>query len=87
MIIRTHWCFDKKFLKLREAEKQRFKKRRDLFLENPFDPILRNHALHGKYEGFRSISVGGDLRAIYKYEAKDAIIFADIDTHHNLFGN
>jgi len=43
--------------------------------------------LSGEYEGSWSINIGGDLRAIYKYEIPDAIIFVDIDTHHNLFGS
>jgi len=28
-----------------------------VFFENPLDPILRNHALRGKYEGCRSIDI------------------------------
>ncbi len=86
MRYRTHKIFDKKYAKLREGEKQRFKERRNLFLENSTHPALNNHSLHGKYVGYWSINIGGNLRALYKYETNGAIIFTDIDTHPNLYG-
>jgi len=87
MNFRTHSGFDKRYAKLRSGEKRRFKERRDLFLIHPFHPLLNTHPLHGKYEGHWSINVGGDLRALYKHEASDLIIFTKIGTHHELFGS
>ncbi len=87
MRFRTHFVFDKMYAKLREGERQRFKERRDLFLTSPFHPLLRTHPLQGRYEGFWSINVGGDLRALYKYESRDSVIFSKIGTHHHLFGS
>lgn len=87
MRFRTHPAFDKKYAKLRAGEKARFKIRRELFLKQPFYPLLHNHPLHGKYEGFWSINVGGDLRALYKHETEESIVFSKIGTHHELFGS
>ena len=80
-----HKSFLKKYIKLRPGEKQKFKERRDLFLNDPFNPILNNHALEGKYKGYRSINIGGDLRVVYKVVADDIALLVTIDTHSNLY--
>ncbi|MFA6552685.1 MAG: hypothetical protein WCT19_04275 [Candidatus Paceibacterota bacterium] len=69
MIIILHKNFVRKFKKLRESEKSKFRQRRDIFLHNQFDPILGNHLLHGNYLGCRSINVGGDLRTYPRFNA------------------
>ena len=62
----------------------RFEERLKLFLEDSFHPLLNNHQLHGEWEGYRSINITGDLRAIFKVEEETAI-FVAIDTHTNLY--
>lgn len=57
-----------------------------LFAQEPFYPLLENHALHGKWLGYRSINISGDFRAIFKQEG-EVVTFVDIDTHHNLYGS
>ncbi|MBI2122266.1 MAG: type II toxin-antitoxin system mRNA interferase toxin, RelE/StbE family [Candidatus Sungbacteria bacterium] len=85
MKIILHRNFKKQYIKLRDEERQRFGERRDLFLKNPFHPILNNHPLHGAYRGYRSISVGGDLRVIYEEIDSYTVYFILIDTHSNLY--
>ncbi len=85
MKVKLHKDFEKKYQKLRENEKKKFKERRDLFLQNEFDPILNNHSLKGKYLGCRSINITGDLRAVYKSLGEN-VIFVTIDSHSNLYG-
>ncbi len=85
MKIVFHKNFTRKYSKLRLNEKQRFKERRDVFIANLFDPILNNHLLHGKYVGYRSINITGNLRVIYKLLKNDTVIFAEIDSHSNLY--
>lgn len=84
MIIKLHKNFVKQYKKLRESEKERFKERRNLFLQDEFNPILNNHPLKGKYQGYRSINVTGDLRAIFKREV-NMIIFVTIGSHSELY--
>jgi addiction module RelE/StbE family toxin len=86
MNISLHRNFEKKYVKLRVAEQKRFRESRDLFLRDPFDPVLNNHALSGKYLGYRSINVGGDLRVVYKFLDASSVLFAIIDKHSNLYG-
>lgn len=85
MIIHLHKSFKKKYKKLTESQKNKFKERRTLFMSNEFDQILNNHALSGKYIGYRSINITGDLRVLYKKEDKVAT-FITIDSHSNLYG-
>lgn len=85
MKIFFHNNFKKKYKKLRPSEKQKFKQRSLLFLQNPFDPVLRNHPLGGRYEGFRSINITGDLRVLYQDLGRQEALFITIDTHSNLY--
>lgn len=85
MIIRLHKNFKKQFNKLTESQKRKFRERRDIFLRDEFNPILNNHALKGKYQGYRSINVSGDIRAIYLKRSEE-IIFAAIGSHSKLYG-
>ena len=86
MKIKLHKNFLKQYQRLRKNEKKRFQERRDLFLQDEFDPILNNHSLRGKYLGCRSINVTGDLRIIYRKNSTMEIIFVTIDSHSNLYG-
>ncbi len=59
-----------------------------LFLKNPLHDQLRNHALKGKWQGYRSINITGDWRAVYR-EYKDGeetvILFKAIGTHSEIY--
>ena len=85
MIIRLHKNFKKQFDKLTEPQKRKFRERRDIFLQDEFHPIINNHALRGEYQGYRSINIGGDLRAIYRKSSGD-VFFVAIGSHSRLYG-
>ena len=78
--------FEKKFIKLSFKTQESFKKRRDLFLEDPLHLLLNNHPLTGERKGQWSINFTGDWRAIYIFKDENTIIFIEIDTHSNLYG-
>ena len=80
-----HRNFETQFRKLRRNKQARVKERLALFLEDEFGPVLNNHPLRGKYEGYRSINIMGDLRAIYKFQRPDLCIFVAVGTHHKLY--
>lgn len=86
MITYTHRIFDKQYSKLPKKIRERFKERRNIFLADPFNPILENHPLNPPYVGCRSINITGNYRAIYYRETEDIIRFFKIGTHHQLFG-
>ncbi len=77
--------FTKQFKKLRDNQQERFYERLELFKKNPQDRVLRDHALKGKYKGFRSIDIEGDLRALYYVKNDVIVVFAIIGTHGQLY--
>jgi addiction module RelE/StbE family toxin len=85
MVIETTKAFDKQYAKLNLGIKSAFKKRLELFKLNPFDTSLRNHSLKGKYLGYRSIDISGDVRALYTTRGNVIIIFGFIGTHSQLY--
>lgn len=84
MIIQTTKQFDKQYSRLSPKLNQQFKERLTLFVNNPFDKQLRNHPLKGKYLGYRSIDITGDIRAFFKVH-NDIIIFGFIGSHSQLY--
>lgn len=85
MIIDFHKDFTKDFKKLPPKFKKKFQERLVLFEIDEFDPILNNHALKGKYQGYRSINLTGDIRAIFIRDV-ERVLFIEIDKHSNLYG-
>ncbi|MES2971520.1 MAG: type II toxin-antitoxin system mRNA interferase toxin, RelE/StbE family [Patescibacteria group bacterium] len=77
--------FDKQFSRLKPAQKKLAIRRLQLFVVNQFAPELRNHALKAEWLGYRSISVGGDLRIHFKERGMDAITVVAIGTHSQLY--
>ena len=85
MNIGYHRDFKKVYRKLSKKLQEKFDERVLLFQQDQFKPILNNHALTGKYLGYRSINITGDLRALYKKEGEE-ITFMILDSHSNLYG-
>ena len=85
MIIETTKTFDKQYSKLNNKTKTIYKNRTAIFKSNPFDFRLRNHALKGKYLGYRSIDITGDVRALYTVKDDIVIIFGFIGSHSQLY--
>jgi len=85
--------FSNKFLKQHKKAPQNVRnvwiKRLTMFNQDPFHPLLNNHALTGQLSGYRSINVTGDWRALYseyKEDDEKIIIFKAIGTHSQLYG-
>lgn len=85
MIIIIQKDFEKDLKKVSSKVQEKFFEKLTLFEKDQFNPILNNHALKGKYLGYRSINITGDLRAIFKI-SNDKATFATLDSHSNLYG-
>lgn len=76
--------YDRKFIKMYAKApakiKQAFKNRQTVFMKDPYQPLLNNHELSGKYKDCRSINVTGDWRAIFK--EKDSVIYFRLFGRH-----
>mgnify|MGYP001607365815 CR=1 FL=1 len=69
--------------------KNSFKSAIKLFSKDPNDPLLDNHPLQREWEGFSSIDITPDWRAIFEYkQVGDEIIayFVALGTHDELYG-
>ena len=85
MKIRLHKHFEKQYKKLQPGEKKKFRERSEIFLVNPFDRLLNNHPLHGRFDGYRSINITGDLRVVYRIIVLDTAYFVAIGRHRDLY--
>lgn len=77
--------FKKQYQKLPTKLQQKFDDRIKLFEVSASDPLLKNHGLTGKYTGYYSINITGDLRALYYLSGNDLVIFGFIGTHSQLY--
>ncbi|NQU83840.1 MAG: type II toxin-antitoxin system RelE/ParE family toxin [Parcubacteria group bacterium] len=77
--------FKKQYSKAPAKIKKAFKKRRNLFIENPHSTILNNHSLKGSFKNLRSINITGDWRAFYSKTKKNIIFFELLGTHSQLY--
>lgn len=60
----------------------------EIFLKDPYNLELDNHPLKREWEGYRSIDITGDYRAIYKKIDKGVDIvayFVALETHRKLY--
>ena len=79
--------FAKEYSKLPRKSQEKVDTALKLFLENEYNPVLRNHALQGSYKGFSSISAGGDIR-IHYFEKDDniTVVLVRVGSHSQLYG-
>ena len=69
--------------------RNRVDERIEIFLKDPYDLQLDNHALEKEWKGSRSIDISADYRAIYKEtQIGDDIVayFVALGTHSKLYG-
>lgn len=77
--------FKKSFARFSKKEKIKFYERMDIFSNDEFDYLLKNHKLHGEYDGFRSINITGDTRVIYRKISENNYLLQAIGTHSELY--
>ena len=67
----------RKLKKVDVRVRKHFKKAVSTFTKDPFNPKLNNHPLGREYQGYRSIDVTNNWRALYteKIEGDDTVAF------------
>lgn len=86
MTIQYTSTFKKQYKKLPQKFQSQFNERLHLFLTDSTNPKLRLHPLIGKFTGYWSMNINGDIRAIYLMRNEEIIIFALIGSHSQLYG-
>jgi len=77
--------FIKSFNKLSKKIQEKVLEKLELFDEDEFNEIFKNHKLHGEYDGYRSINITGDLRIIYEKINDETFRLYTIGTHSQLY--
>ena len=88
MIVKRKKRFIKSYVKLNRKIQDKFDEIFLIFLNNPFDERLRNHALNWEYKWFRSIDISWDFRVIFREYPNgtyEFVEFVDIWTHSQLY--
>lgn len=85
LAIRYSKRFEKQFIKLSPKLKEQFLVRQALYERDQRDPVLRVHALNGKYQGYYSLDVTGDVRALFVKQGSTIVIFGFVGTHSQLY--
>ena len=88
MIIRYDPDFVEMLKKINVRILKNFKERIKIFAKDPDNPQLNNHPLKKEWEGYRSIDVTNEWRAIYteKAEGEEFIaLFVVLGTHKELY--
>ena len=86
MIVREHRKFRKQYKKLSSKIQKKVQEKIGLFIENPLDIQLKNHALSGDMQGKRAISVTGDIRIIFEeFEDYTLVIMLDVGSHAQVY--
>ena len=88
MKIKHNRFFEKNFRKRIKNNKplcDKYKQRISLFINNPNNPILKNHRLIGKMGNLKSFSITGDIRVIYKEINNDCILLINVGSHNQVY--
>lgn len=88
MIVKYSPSFIRIFKKIDVRIRKSFKQRILVFSKNPSEPQPNNHSLKDEYEGYSSIDITSDWRAIYKETqiGEDAVAyFVELGIHEKLY--
>lgn len=77
--------FVKQFGKLTAKQQAAFYEKLELWQRDPHHRSLRDHALKGAFDGYRSIDIEYDLRALYYVKGDTLVIFTLIGTRSQLY--
>lgn len=81
--------FGRQFLKtaekLDEKLKSKLKSSLDVFLENPFNPILHSKPLTGSLSGYYSFRLGKNYRVIFRFISKDKVYLINIGNRKDIY--
>jgi len=73
--------FERNYKKLSREIKEKAKKKEKIFRENPFDPRLRTHKLHGKEKEAWAFWINYSHRIKFIFLSDEEVLFLDIGTH------
>ncbi len=73
--------FRREYKKLPDRIKNIAEQNEKTFRDNPFNPVLDTHKLHGRLKEFWSFSIGYKYRIIFEFTNKDTVYFHSTGNH------
>ena len=73
--------FKREYKKLSRNIKLSAEKKERIFRQNPFEPSLDTHKLHGRFREFWSFSIGFKYRIIFEFNEKGVVYFHSVGAH------
>lgn len=73
--------FLKSVKKLERGIREKLERQDGLFRQNPFDPRLNTHKLHGRWKEYWAYSVDYHYRVIFIFEDAKTVMYYDIGPH------
>lgn len=80
-VIKTSRKFEKNYRKLPNPIKDLAEKKESIFRNDPFDPRLETHRLHGKDKEVWAFSVTQSYRIKFTFLDSSSVLFIEIGTH------
>ena len=78
-------CFERRYRKLPPRIREFAKVGEKLFRENPFDPQLKTHKLHGRDKEVWAFSVSYRHRIKFIFLKEDSVLFLDVGAHNQVY--
>lgn len=73
--------FQREYKKLPDKIKSVAEQNEQIFRDNPFNPALDTHKLHGRLKDFWSFSIGYKYRIIFEFANKETVYFHSTGNH------
>lgn len=74
--------FARQYKKLPDNIKDLTDEKEKIFRQDPFNPKLKTHKLHGELNGYWSFSISYNYRIIFDFVSKEIIRFYSIGNHN-----
>jgi len=73
--------FEREYKKLTKEIKKLAEEKEIVFRENPHDPQLNAHKLHGRFKEYWAFSINDKYRIIFNFAKRDIVWFHSIGDH------
>lgn len=64
---------------------KKLKKRVEIFIKNPYHPLLKTHPLSGKLKGKKAFWISWDLRIVFDNSGKNKVRFLALGRHDQIY--
>jgi mRNA-degrading endonuclease YafQ of YafQ-DinJ toxin-antitoxin module len=83
--IETGNLFRRHFKKLPDEIKHKMARREEVFINNPFDPRLGTHKLHGERKDEWVYEIDYSYRVTFMFLEGNVVFYTDVGTHDQVY--